>query len=375
MRELQLLIKPVSSACDLDCTYCFYKDEAANRAVGDHGKMSRETMRAVVDKALAASQTCVFGFQGGEPTLAGLSFFEDFTAYVEERKRPDQEAVYTIQTNGNRLDERWFEFLKEKNFLVGLSLDGVRKTHDENRKDRAGEGTFSRVFACAERMRELGIPFHVLCVLNAQTAPRIGAIYRFFMRKGFDHQQYIPCLDPLGTVRGEASFSLTPAMYGEALGTLFDLWCQDRMAGRPVYIRQFENYVAMLRGGQPEACSMYGRCSMQNVIESDGSVYPCDFYAMDPWLMGNIRDPEADFERFLEQADAGEGAGGFFARPDQRDARCPECRWYPLCRGGCRRDCYEEKGNLKNYYCEAYQDFFAYSISRLEYLAARSQKV
>ena len=54
MRELQLLIKPVSSACDLDCTYCFYKDEAANRAVGDHGKMSRETMRAVVDKALAA---------------------------------------------------------------------------------------------------------------------------------------------------------------------------------------------------------------------------------------------------------------------------------------------------------------------------------
>lgn len=147
------------------------------------------------------------------------------------------------------------------------------------------------------------------------------------------------------------------------------------MEGRPVYIRQFENYVDMLTGAQPEACSMYGRCSMQNVIESDGSVYPCDFYAMDPWLMGNIRDPEADFERFLEQADAGEGAGGFFARPDQRDARCPDCRWYPLCRGGCRRDCYEENGNLTNYYCEAYQDFFAYSISRLEYLAAHSQKV
>ena len=119
---------------------------------------------------------------------------------------------------------------------------------------------------------------------------------------------------------------------------------------------------------------MYGRCSMQNVIESDGSVYPCDFYAMDSCLMGNIRDPEADFERFLEQAAAGQGAGGFFACPDQRDARCPECRWYPLCRGGCRRDCYEEKGNLTNYYCEAYQDFFAYSISRLEYLAAHSQK-
>lgn len=371
MRELQLLIKPVSSACDLDCTYCFYKDEAANRAVGDHGKMSRETMRAVVDKALAASQTCVFGFQGGEPTLAGLSFFEDFTAYVEERKRPDQEAVYTIQTNGNRLDERWFEFLKEKNFLVGLSLDGVRKTHDENRKDRAGEGTFSRVFACAERMRELGIPFHVLCVLNAQTAPRIGAIYRFFMRKGFDHQQYIPCLDPLGTVRGEASFSLTPTMYGEALGTLFDLWCQDRMAGRPVYIRQFENYVAMLRGGQPEACSMYGRCSMQNVVESDGTVYPCDFYALDAWQMGNLKDPDTDFAKLQKIAaeEAGSKRHPFFKEADRRDDRCRTCRWYPLCRGGCRRDCFPEEGKMRNYYCETYQKFFAESIGRLEYMA------
>lgn len=371
MRELQLLIKPVSSACDLDCTYCFYKDEAANRAVGDHGKMSEETMRAVVDKALAASQTCVFGFQGGEPTLAGLPFFEEFTAYVEERKKPDQEAVYTIQTNGNRLDEKWFEFLKEKNFLVGLSMDGVRKTHDENRKDRAGEGTFSRVFTCAERMRELGIPFHVLCVLNAQTAPRIGAIYRFFMRKGFDHQQYIPCLDPLGTVRGEASFSLTPAMYGEALGTLFDLWCQDRMAGRPVYIRQFENYVAMLRGGQPEACSMYGRCSMQNVVESDGTVYPCDFYALDEWQMGNLKDPDTDFEKLRKIAaeETGSKRHPFFEEADRRDDRCGTCRWYPLCRGGCRRDCFTEEGKMRNYYCETYQKFFAQCIGRLEYMA------
>ena len=374
MIELQLLIKPVSSACNLNCRYCFYKDEAAKRAVADHGKMSEETMSAIVGKALAASQTCVFGFQGGEPTLAGLSYYRRFAELVEEKKRPEQKVAYTIQTNGVGLNEEWFSFLKEKEFLVGLSVDGVRKTHDENRVDYQGEGTFSQVFVCARKLEEYKIPFHVLCVLNARTASRIGAIYRFFGRKGFLRQQYIPCLDPVGEERGKEEWSLTPRMYGEALKELFDLWFQDQMAGRPVYIRQFENYVGMLTGAQPEACSMYGRCSMQNVIESDGSVYPCDFYAMDPCLMGNIRDPEADFERFLEQAAAGQGAGGFFARPDQRDARCPKCRWYPLCRGGCRRDCHEEKGTLTNYYCEAYQDFFAYSISRLEYLAAHSQK-
>lgn len=374
MKELQLLIKPVSCACDLDCGYCFYKDEAKKRQEADHGTMTADIMRAVVDKALASAQTCVFGFQGGEPTLAGLSFFQEFTAYVEKRKRPGQRAVYTIQTNGTGLDERWLRFLKEKDFLAGISLDGVRKTHDENRKNYQGEGTFQQAFECAKNMQKMGIPFHVLCVLNAQTAPRAGAIYRFFMRKGFIHQQYIPCLDPLGEPRGQEQYSLTPGLYEEALNTLFDLWFQDKLQGRPVYIRQFENYVEMLRGGQPEACSMYGRCSMQNVIESDGTIYPCDFYALDAYQMGNIADPDVDFEKLAAAAFGDEKQEqAFFKKPAVRDDRCPGCRWYPLCRGGCRRDCFVgADGRNQNYYCEAYRSFFACTIERLEYLAARA---
>ena len=369
MRELQLLIKPASCACDMACRYCFYKDEAAGRAVSDRGKMRKETMRIVIDKALAAAQTCVFGFQGGEPTLAGLPFFQDVVSYTQERKSPGQEVAFTLQTNGLGLDEEWFRFLKENRFLVGLSLDGVRRSHDGNRPDHRGEGTFSRVFGAAQRLQEAGIPFHVLCVLNAQTAPRIGAIYRFFGRKGFLHQQYIPCLDPLEERRGEEPFSLTPQMYGEALQELFDLWFADVTAGRPVYLRQFENYVAMLRGGRPEACSMYGKCSMQNVIESDGTVYPCDFYALDAYEMGNICDPEVDFETLWKLAE--EGGHPFFREPARRDDRCGSCRWYPLCRGGCRRDCFAQDGGQKNYYCEAYQQFFARSIGRLEMLTGR----
>lgn len=371
MRELQLLIKPVSSACDLDCRYCFYKDEAKKRRTADYGKMTADVMHAIADKALAAAKTCVFGFQGGEPTLAGLSFFREFTAYVEKKKKPGQTAVFTMQTNGTGLDEEWFTFLKERDYLVGLSLDGVRKTHDENRRDYLGEGTFSRAFACACEMQRKGILFHVLCVLNAQTAPRAGAVYRFFRRKEFLRQQYIPCLDPLEEKRGQENFSLTPELYEEALKTLFDLWFQDQAAGYPVYIRQFENYVEMLRGGQPEACSMYGRCSLQNVIESDGTVYPCDFYALDEYQMGNITDPDVDFERLAGLA-RGDGPkiSPFFKEPAVRDGRCPGCRWYPLCRGGCRRDCFETEGKKRNYYCETYGRFFSYAIERLEYLAS-----
>ena len=205
--------------------------------------------------------------------------------------------------------------------------------------------------------------------LNRQTAERIEAIYRFFCRKGFYAQQYIPCLDPLGEQRGKQSYSLTPAVFESVMKKLFDLWYADQMSGVPVYIRQFENYVEMLAGGQPEACSMYGKCSMQNVIESDGTVYPCDFYALDAWAMGNIKDPALDFVK-LWQWSVSEHPAPFFRESAKRDARCSGCRWYPLCRGGCRRDCETEKEGFRNVYCEAYQNFFAHSIGRLERLTA-----
>ena len=121
---------------------------------------------------------------------------------------------------------------------------------------------------------------------------------------------------------------------------------------------------------------MYGRCSMQNVVESDGTVYPCDFYALDAWQMGNLKDPDTDFVKLQKIAaeEAGSKRTPFFAAADRRDDRCRTCRWYPLCRGGCRRDCVDEGERRRNYYCEAYQEFFEYAVERLEWLVSRMGK-
>lgn len=368
LKELRILIKPVSSACNLRCRYCFYRDESGRREMEDYGRMSRETAEILVERALGGAQTCTFSFQGGEPTLAGLSFFEEFVQMVEERQREGQEVFYSIQTNGWNLDERWIAFFRRKGFLVGISLDGVRNTHDRNRLDKAGRGTFEQVFHSVKKMQEAGVSLNVLCVLNRQTGERVDAVYRFFMRKGLRYQQYIPCLDPLEGPRGREEYSLSPGLYGKALKKLFDLWFEDRRRGVPVYIRQFDNYLKMLDRGQPESCGMYGRCTMQNVIEADGCVYPCDFYVLDPYEMGNIRD--TDFESLQDRAWT-EERGSFFENSSRRDDRCKDCRWYPLCRGGCRRDCLSENGENRNYYCEAYRGFFPYVIERMEWMVAR----
>lgn len=370
MKHLQLLIKPASSLCNLRCAYCFYKDEAEHREIASHGIMSEETMECLIRKALqAAEESCTFGFQGGEPLLAGLDFYKAFVECAEKYRPPGLKVQYTIQTNGLLLDEEWMDFLEEHPFLLGVSLDGTMELHDRNRVDEKKNPTAARVLKVLRELKKREIPFNILCVLTRQGARHVEAIYEFFRKQGFLWQQYIPCLDPLEEPRGQRPWSLKPKDYGEALKKLFDLWFSDLQQGIPVSIRQFDNWYRVLSGGLPEACSMYGRCTMQNVIEADGSIYPCDFYALDEFYMGNIREEE--FEELHRKALSKEAE--FFKEAEKRDDNCPKCRWYPLCRGGCRRDLYEEGNRTHHYYCEAYREFFAYAIHRLEWLVSRSE--
>jgi len=77
MPPLTLLIKPASSGCNMRCQYCFYADTAKNRTIASYGIMSLATVENIVVKALtAANRQCIFAFQGGEPTLAGLDFYK-----------------------------------------------------------------------------------------------------------------------------------------------------------------------------------------------------------------------------------------------------------------------------------------------------------
>lgn len=243
-------------------------------------------------------------------------------------------------------------FLADHNFLVGISLDGTQALHDANRLDLQKHGTHTRVFETVERLQKRGVRVNILTVVTKELAQEIDAVYHFFTRHNLVYQQYIPCLDPLEHERGSESYSLTPQEYGRFLKKLFDLWYADTMAGKFVYIRYFENLISILSGQQPECCSMFGSCSQQFAIESDGSTYPCDFYMLSPYLLGNIRTTD------LETLDRRRNQLGFIQQSAKHPPQCRQCQWYPLCRNGCMRDRYQS-GTLagKNYFCSAYQDF------------------
>ena len=85
MKNLNLLIKPASSTCNLQCKYCFYYDVADNREIKNYGIMDDETLENMVKKVFEEVEYQVnFAFQGGEPTTAGIEYFEKFHFFVEK---------------------------------------------------------------------------------------------------------------------------------------------------------------------------------------------------------------------------------------------------------------------------------------------------
>ena len=361
-----VLIKPASSQCNMHCDYCFYCDEAAEREQGSYGMMSEETLRNIIKKSLfQARGTMNFAFQGGEPTLRGLAFFEKAVELEQKYNRNQVRVTNTLQTNGLGIDEKWCRFFAEHHFLIGISVDGIRKTHDRCRHTRDGKPTYDRVLQAVRLLEEYQVEYNILTVVNAYTAPHIRQIFETYQKNGWKYQQYITCLDPLGKMWGEQEYSLQPEVYGRFLIELFELWYREWKRDRAPYIRQFENYIGILLGYPPEACEQRGICGMQGVVEADGSVYPCDFYALDDYRLGNFNEDKVD--RFFEH----EKAKAFIGESKQISRVCRECRYYALCRGGCRRSRVREKDGdtYRSYFCESYRMFFEKEEDRLVEIA------
>ncbi len=326
---MNLLVKPASYLCNLDCSYCFYKRTEALYP-GSRPMMTKATAETMIQKALAVGHPHnSFCWQGGEPTLMGLGFFRKVVD-LQQRLAADGQSVETsIQTNGLLIDDDWSGFLADNNILVGLSLDGPPDIHDRNRIDRQGRGSFAAVMKAAETMTRRGSAFNILTLLTPDNVSRPADLYSFFLKQGFTHLQFIPCADVDPATGRPAERVVT----GEALGRfyirLFDLWLEN---GFPhVSIRLFEDLLLYFLDGVRASCQWMPECDAYLVVEHNGDVYPCDFYVDAPHRLGNIH--RQNFDELLESPERKAFAEAKADWPEE----CRRCRFADFCQADCPR--------------------------------------
>ena len=368
MNNLTLLIKPSSSACNLDCKYCFYKDISLNKDVYSNDFMNISTLENIVKNALSRNLDYInFIFKGGEPTLVGIDFYKELINLQNKYNNNNINIVNSLHTNGTNIDDNFAIFFKENYFLVEISLDGLKETHDLYRTYKNGSSSFYDVISAINILKKCKVNFNILSVVTKESAKNIDEIYEYFKSNDFPYIQFIPYIKNFEIdnqnkyIENEFKNYLDTTSFYIFLDKLFNLWYKDIKNGKFVEIRNFMDYITILKGYNPTSCGMNGFCNLNMLIESNGDVYPCDFYCLDYWKLGNIN------KNSLDELMVSPKALEFFNRSLYIHDTCKKCKYFKLCGGGCRRNLEPFVDNIPsfNYQCKAIKQFLDKNLNKL----------
>ena len=368
-RPLYVMLKPVGAACNLACNYCYYLEKSNLYKHQPKRQMSEELLERFVKDYIGAQtmNEVVFTWHGGEPTLRPLSFYQK--AVELQKKYAGGRIIHnSLQTNGTLLTDEWCRFLKENNWLVGISIDGPEELHDRYRRDSQGKPSWKRVMEGIRLLQHYGVEWNAMAVVNRYNADHPQAFYRFFKSIGCQYIQFTPIVERnvqhadgrhLASINDAddapvTDFSVTPEQWGSFLCGLFDEWVKQDIG--KVFVQIFDSMLANWVGVAPGSCIYAKECGHAGVMEYNGDVYSCDHFVFPQYKLGNIN------EHTLIEMLYGEKQRRFSQlKYNKLPRQCKECRWAFACHGECPKNRFvnDRYGNPGlNYLCAGYRRFF-----------------
>ncbi len=375
-QRIHVLAKPTGSTCNLECAYCFYLQKE-RLYPGSRFRMSDEVLESYISQLIEChrTDTVTVSWQGGEPTLMGVDFYRRAMALQEKYRRPGMRFENTLQTNGTLLNDEWCEFLRENNFLVGISIDGPRTLHYSHLVDSAGNPTFERVMRGLRLLQKHGVEHNVLVTVNRTNADHPLEVYRFLRdQANTTWMQFIPAIERsnggTGTLTQDGTAvserTVGPEQWGAFLTDIFDEWVRNDV-GR-VFVQTFEAAVrSWLHLPSSGMCIFDPTCGHGLALEHNGDLYACDHFVDPEYLLGNIL-----------QTHMGELAGSERQRKFGRDKLeslpgcCRECEVLFACHGECPKNRFLTAPDGEpglNVLCAGYKHFFRHIDRPLKILA------
>ena len=356
------MAKPVGPLCNLDCSYCYYLPKTRLFPPGERFRMSPDVLETYIAAVIAASPgpAVNFAWHGGEPLLAGITFFQRALQLQERYLPPEWSCVNHIQTNGTLLSSEWCDFLAKNRFAVGISVDGPASLHDATRRDRRGGPTHVRVLRGLNRLRDAGIEPDVLCTLNAENAAQPLAVYRFFREAKVRWLQFIPVVERVPG--GVSDRSVGPERLGDFLCAVFDEWIRHDV-GR-IGVQNFLEPLLVLSGRPPNLCVLSETCGRVPALEHDGSLYACDHFVDPDHYLGNITT-----ESFATLLDSPRLVAFGADKSRTLPGSCLTCPVAFICNGGCPKDRFAPApsgGSGLNFLCDGYRRFYLHALPYLE---------
>ncbi len=368
-----IMAKPIGPECNLNCSYCYYTEKAALYPPRTQFRMTDAVLETYIKDYIAASALpeIMFFWQGGEPTLLALDFFESVVELQNKYKPENQTVTNSLQTNGTLIDYYWVGFLAENNFLVGISIDGPARLHDRFRVGKKDEKTFVKVEQAIKILQAGGVEYNTLTTVQRRNF-RFGAeVYRYLRDLGVEYMQFIPIVErrrPDGELAGPpdleaqnkktkiTEWSVPQDGYGDFICAVFDVWRKSDVG--KVFVQPFDVHLG-LRMGEPSTLCINARsCGKGLAMEHNGDLYACDHYVYSTHRLGNVMEtPMQELVADVRQLKFGED------KHKKLPSECVACRFLTYCGGGCPKHRFmpsKNGGFDLNYFCPSYTKIAEY---------------
>lgn len=321
-----------------------------------------------------------FLWQGGEPTLAGLDFFRR-AIVLQQKYAANKRVTNALQTNGTLLNDRWCEFLRKHQFLVGISIDGPAHLHDRFRVNRRGEPTLQATLNGLAYLQKHAVETNVLTCVHAGNQCHPMQVYEYLKSLGLRHLQLLPVVE---RVRRQATsarlqllhaddpravevapWSVEPQAWGEFLIALFDDWVRHDVA--TIFVQLFDVTLENWLGMTPSLCVFRETCGGAIALERNGDVYSCDHFVYPQHRLGNVGSTSLeDLVESRQQQNFGD------AKKNRLPEQCRQCDVLFACRGECPQHRFAVATNGEsglNYLCAGYLKFFRHVQPYMDFMA------
>lgn len=373
---IYVMPKPVGSMCNMACEYCYYLEKKGYYPEAKRQLMSEATLEEFTRQYIEAQTTpeVMFTWHGGEATMRPLEFYRK-AVELQRRYAGGRLIANCLQTNATLLTDEWCRFLKENDWLVGVSIDGPQRFHDEYRRSRAGKPSFLNVMRGIQMLQRHGVEWNALAVVNDYNADYPVEFYRFFKSIGCRFIQFTPVVERIAAndmladvaTAGEmAPFSVTPEQWGSFLIGVFDEWVKEDVG--KVFVQIFDATLANWVGQQPGVCTLAEQCGHAAAMEWNGDVYSCDHFVFPAYKLGNIHD-----RHLIEMMGSDRQLAFGAAKRDSLPSQCKACEWQFACHGECPRNRFAVTASGEpglNYLCEGYRRFFSHVAPYMDFMKA-----
>lgn len=346
---LSLTITP-TMVCNFRCVYCF-----ENGHYGQ-GKMNVSVQNKIIEfvqKEICHVEKLVITWYGGEPLMA-MDVVESLTPRL--RKLCNEHHVEysaSMVTNGYLLNLDMCKRLQRCYVEdVQITLDGDRETHDRRRPLVNGSGSFDVIMSNLEEIHgKIGISIRInIDQFNKESVQRIVDE----LQERNIYQDVFCYLGLVTSANGQCSncTCMTSEMYSKFN---LDFMFKNELPLQSFYPKPIGNYCG--------ADYVLGY-----VIDADGYVYKC-------WSDVGISERcVMTIDELLENSEMNNNQisdvqsqsllGAYLLFDPTVDDKCSECKYLPICMGGCPHSRLES-----NQICEQYR----YNIN--EFLQEYARKI